>query len=320
MLLNYSAPSWRHPRAGGTGLCSGCSVPQFPHAALDTAVLPSPWFFWDRCLGTFCILGFPLCGGSPKVETGGFCPPLCAPPGRERVPHPWGAGLGQQEDALPFFWGCILVSLWAQGGRTALPQPPPDLPSPTGTSQGVRPWYQLAGRDVGMLRALRREGRREGRRDGGEAFPGSHCGRTRPPPGWRCGTELGSGGPSRSPREAVAQAGGEGCMAARRLLLSTMKQICLCAAASFAVRPCPPSPLPFGPVLWGKTRFLPPRTHTPHSWTPAVPSPVPAAPLCPLRAALSLHDKGEGATLPVCPVTPGGGFIPHPTGSPGHTG
>ncbi|XP_072213607.1 ankyrin repeat domain-containing protein 24 isoform X2 [Excalfactoria chinensis] len=37
-------------------------------------------------------------------------------------------------------------------------------------------------------------------------------------------------------------------MAARRLLLNTMKQICLCAAASFAVRPCPPSPLPFSPA------------------------------------------------------------------------
>ncbi|KAM6189267.1 LOW QUALITY PROTEIN: ankyrin repeat domain-containing protein 24 [Sarcoramphus papa] len=35
-------------------------------------------------------------------------------------------------------------------------------------------------------------------------------------------------------------------MAARRLLLNTMKQICLCAAASFAVRPCPPPPVPFG--------------------------------------------------------------------------
>uniref|UniRef100_A0A8C3CD03 Ankyrin repeat domain 24 n=1 Tax=Cairina moschata TaxID=8855 RepID=A0A8C3CD03_CAIMO len=187
-----------------------------------------------------------LAGGPLRCRQGGSALPSwpqgwevksVPPQGRERVPHPWGAGLGQREDALPFFLGCILVSLWAQGGRTALPQPPPDLPSPTGTSQGVRPWYQLAGRDAGMLRALRREGRREGRRDGGTegrrslaptaAGPG-------PRPGGGAGPSWAPGGPSRSPREAVAQAGGEGCMAARRLLLSTMKQICLCAAASFA--------------------------------------------------------------------------------------
>lgn len=204
--------------------------------------------------------------------------------------------------------------------------PPPDLPSPTGTRQGVRPWYQLAGRDAGMLRALRREGRREGRRDGGTegrrgGVPWLPLRQDLAPARAAVRDRAGlQGAHPEAPREAVAQAGGEGCMAARRLLLSTMKQICLCAAASFAVRPCPPSPLPFGPVLWGKTRFPPPpNTHTP-SWTPAVPIPIPAAPLCPLRAALSLHDKGEGATLPVCPVTPGGGFIPHPTGSPGRTG
>ncbi|KAK4808057.1 hypothetical protein QYF61_017077 [Mycteria americana] len=56
-------------------------------------------------------------------------------------------------------------------------------------------------------------------------------------------------------------------MAARRLLLNTMKQICLCAAASFAVRPCPPSPVPFGPVLQGKL------CHPHPTWTPSIPIP-----------------------------------------------
>ncbi|XP_041281180.1 ankyrin repeat domain-containing protein 24 [Onychostruthus taczanowskii] len=51
----------------------------------------------------------------------------------------------------------------------------------------------------------------------------------RPPPGRRCRSASGSGVP------VLAGAGGEGRMASsRRLLLSTMKQICLCAAASFA--------------------------------------------------------------------------------------
>ncbi|XP_062481150.1 ankyrin repeat domain-containing protein 24 isoform X2 [Pezoporus occidentalis] len=54
------------------------------------------------------------------------------------------------------------------------------------------------------------------------------------PAGQRCWSELGAGGPGLEPQPALAQAGGKGCMAARRLLLSTMKQICLCAAASFA--------------------------------------------------------------------------------------
>ncbi|KAM8986674.1 ankyrin repeat domain-containing protein 24 isoform 1-T1 [Ara ararauna] len=54
------------------------------------------------------------------------------------------------------------------------------------------------------------------------------------PAGQRCWSELGAGGPGLEPQPALAQGGGKGCMAARRLLLSTMKQICLCAAASFA--------------------------------------------------------------------------------------
>lgn len=58
-------------------------------------------------------------------------------------------------------------------------------------------------------------------------------------------------------------------MAARRLLLNTMKQICLCAAASFAVRPCPPSPVPFGHVLWGKP------CHPHPTWPPSIPIPIP---------------------------------------------
>nr|XP_021155685.1 ankyrin repeat domain-containing protein 24 [Columba livia] len=49
------------------------------------------------------------------------------------------------------------------------------------------------------------------------------------PPGQRCWTQPGVGVPSAEPR-----AGAGGCRAARRLRLSTMKQICLCAAASFA--------------------------------------------------------------------------------------
>ncbi|XP_063213930.1 ankyrin repeat domain-containing protein 24 isoform X2 [Chroicocephalus ridibundus] len=84
-----------------------------------------------------------------------------------------------------------------------------------------------------MLRG--REGGKEGGTEGWrEADPGSHCGRSRPPPGQRCWTELGSGVHGLEPQPALAQAGGKGCMAARRLLLNTMKQICLCAAASFA--------------------------------------------------------------------------------------
>ncbi|NWR39729.1 ANR24 protein, partial [Tachuris rubrigastra] len=72
-----------------------------------------------------------------------------------------------------------------------------------------------------------REGRREGRRDGGRRVPVPTAAAPAPP-GRRCWTEPGSG------VGGLAQAGGAGFMAARRLLLSTMKQICLCAAASFA--------------------------------------------------------------------------------------
>ncbi|NXE57762.1 ANR24 protein, partial [Casuarius casuarius] len=83
------------------------------------------------------------------------------------------------------------------------------------------------------LLLMRREGRRERRRDGGMEGGGSRL-PLRQDPAPRLG---GGAGVSRGlwpPRPALAQAGGEGCMAARRLLLDTMKQICLCAAASFA--------------------------------------------------------------------------------------
>ncbi|NXM89956.1 ANR24 protein, partial [Oenanthe oenanthe] len=79
-------------------------------------------------------------------------------------------------------------------------------------------------RDAGMLR---REGRREGR--GWRRRVRLPVPQPRPPPGRRCRSASGSGVP------VLAGAGGEGRMASsRRLLLSTMKQICLCAAASFA--------------------------------------------------------------------------------------
>ncbi|KAI6072137.1 ankyrin repeat domain-containing protein 24 [Aix galericulata] len=142
-----------------------------------------------------------------------------------------------------------------------------------------------------MRGCCERCGGREGGKEGGtegRRSPAPTAAGPGPRPGGGAGPSWAPGGPSRSPREAVAQAGGEGCMAARRLLLSTMKQICLCAAASFAVRPCPPSPLPFGPVLWGKTRFPPP-THTHNPTAGPQPSPAPAPrprcalsePLCP---------------------------------------
>lgn len=151
------------------------------------------------------------------------------------------------------------------------------------------------------------EGGREGGKEGGtegwrEADPGSHCGKTRPPPGQRCWTELGSGVHSLEPQPALAQAGGKGCMAARRLLLHTMKQICLCAAASFAVRPCPPSPVPFGPVLRGKPC-------DPHpTWTPCVPNPIAGLGyvlsnlLCPCMTRVV---GGNGHHPPSLPSNPG---------------
>ncbi|NXO62368.1 ANR24 protein, partial [Phainopepla nitens] len=72
-----------------------------------------------------------------------------------------------------------------------------------------------------------REGRREGR--GWRRRVRLPLPQPRPPPGRRCRSASGSGVP------VPAGAGGEGRMASsRRLLLSTMKQICLCAAASFA--------------------------------------------------------------------------------------
>ena len=103
-------------------------------------------------------------------------------------------------------------------------------------------------------------------------------------------------------------------MAARRLLLSTMKQICLCAAASFAVRPCPPSLLPLAPVLRGKL------CHPHPTWTPS--SPIPGCVLSNLLCPCMTRVRGgAGTTLPVCPVTLGDWFIPHPwTGSPGPGG
>ncbi|XP_063259468.1 ankyrin repeat domain-containing protein 24 isoform X2 [Prinia subflava] len=74
---------------------------------------------------------------------------------------------------------------------------------------------------------LRREGRREGR--GWRRRVRLPLPQPRPPPGRRCRSASGSGVP------VLAGAGGGGRMASsRRLLLSTMKQICLCAAASFA--------------------------------------------------------------------------------------
>ncbi|NXY25518.1 ANR24 protein, partial [Atrichornis clamosus] len=80
----------------------------------------------------------------------------------------------------------------------------------------------------GELGMLRREGTREGRglEGGGSRLP---LPQPRPPPGRRCRSASGSGVP------VLAGEGFGGRMASsRRLLLSTMKQICLCAAASFA--------------------------------------------------------------------------------------
>ncbi|NXI09229.1 ANR24 protein, partial [Irena cyanogastra] len=73
----------------------------------------------------------------------------------------------------------------------------------------------------------RREGRRQGR--GWRRRVRLPLPQPRPPPGRRCRSASGSG------VSVLAGTGGEGRMASsRRLLLSTMKQICLCAAASFA--------------------------------------------------------------------------------------
>ncbi|NWI06330.1 ANR24 protein, partial [Tichodroma muraria] len=73
----------------------------------------------------------------------------------------------------------------------------------------------------------RREGRREGR--GWRRRVRLPLPQPRPPPGRRSRSASGSGVP------VLAGAGGGGRMASsRRLLLGTMKQICLCAAASFA--------------------------------------------------------------------------------------
>ncbi|NXE69252.1 ANR24 protein, partial [Calcarius ornatus] len=84
----------------------------------------------------------------------------------------------------------------------------------------------LRGGMRGCRDAPRREGRRQGR--GWRRRVRLPVPQPRPPPG-RCRSAPGSGLP------VLAGAGGEGRMASsRRLLLSTMKQICLCAAASFA--------------------------------------------------------------------------------------
>lgn len=153
--------------------------------------------------------------------------------------------------------------------------PPATSPTLTGTSLGACPCLGGAPRSVAGCRdarmqgcaergMLRREGGREGRREGRGwrrrvrlPLP-----QPRPPPGRRCRSASGSGVP------VLAGAEGGGRMASsRRLLLSTMKQICLCAAASFAVRPgsSPGSParFPSGRVL--RAEPCPPRpTCTPH--------------------------------------------------------
>ncbi|NXV04237.1 ANR24 protein, partial [Cettia cetti] len=93
-----------------------------------------------------------------------------------------------------------------------------------GPCLGAAPRSVAGCRDAGMLR---REGRREGR--GWRRRVRLPLPQPRPPPGRRCRSASGSGVP------VLAGAGGEGRMASsRRLLLGTMKQICLCAAASFA--------------------------------------------------------------------------------------
>lgn len=59
------APSPCRGGRGGTGLCSGCSVPQFPHATLDTAVLLSPCFFLGQVPGNLLYFGVPSLRGVP---------------------------------------------------------------------------------------------------------------------------------------------------------------------------------------------------------------------------------------------------------------
>lgn len=216
---------------------------------------------------------------------------------------------------IPVVWGCIFSSSWAHGGR-ANPLPTPSHSNWDQPGCSVGPQYLLRGRDAGCW-APRREGRKEGRRGGRRRIPAVTAAGLGPRPGGGAGPTRGLGSVTWSPGQPTPRQGGKGCMAARRLLLNTMKQICLCAAASFAVRPCPPSPLPSSPAHGVSCHPQPP------PGPPSIPNPGPGAPLRPLRAALSLQDKGAGVstTLPVCPVTLGVWFIPRPlAGSPGPIG
>lgn len=232
---------------------------------------------------------------------------------RSYILLPQGSGRRQWEDTCPRSSEMHLFLFLYTGSPRATPPPSPSPPTLTGTSWcSVEPQY-LRGRDAGMLElwAPRREGRKEGRRGGRRRIPTVTAAGLGPRPGGGTGPTRGLGSVIRSPGQPTLRQGMHGCPPPPPQHHEADLPLCRCLLCGTSL---PSIPAPLQSCTRGK--LSPP---TP-ARIPSIPNPVPEAPLRPLRAALSLQDKGEGvsATLPVCPVTLGVWFIPHPvTGSPG---